>query len=108
MLELCRARLDSVSFRRQLRSELEGVVAFDLYCVNTVDPTSSMVTSSIGDGLSAGAGRRVFELEAAGEDFNRLAELASSRRQVRTLAQATQGDVRRSPRMRELFWPLGL
>lgn len=108
LVELCGAGLDSVAFRRQLRRELEGLVPFDAYCVNTVDPTSLLITSSIGDGLSAAAARRWFELEESGEDFNRLTELARGEKQVRSVAQATSGDVSRSARMRELFGPMGL
>jgi DNA-binding CsgD family transcriptional regulator len=108
LVELCRSRLDSVALRQRLRGELERVVPFDLYCVNTVDPRSLLITSSIGDGLSPEAARRWFELEEAGRDYNRLTELAQGRVSVATLARVTRGDVRQSPRMRELFWPQGL
>ncbi len=107
MLELCRARLDSVAFRRQLRGELLRFVKFDAYCVNTVDPETLVITSSIGDGLSEPAARRLFELEETGTDFNPLTALARGPTHVATLAQATAGDVSRSQRMRELFLPLG-
>jgi DNA-binding CsgD family transcriptional regulator len=104
LYELCTARLDSVTFRRKLRAELERLVRFDAYCVNTVDPLSLLITSSVGDGLSAAAARRLFELEESGGDFNPLATLVGAA----TLWQSTRGDAQRSPRMRELFWPLGL
>jgi len=107
LVELCRARLDSVTFRRQLRAELARVVAFDLYCVNTVDPHSLLLTSSVGDGLSADGARRLFELEESGADLNQLAVLARRPPRVVTLAEATRGDVQKSARMRELFWPMG-
>lgn len=105
--ELCRARLDSVAFRQQLRALLARVVPFDAYCVNTVDPESLLITSSIGDGLSADAARRLFELEDAGTDVNRLQLLARGPEHVATVWQVTNGDVERSQRMRELFLPLG-
>ncbi|HYQ15538.1 MAG TPA: helix-turn-helix transcriptional regulator [Polyangiaceae bacterium] len=103
IFELCGAGLDSVSFRQQLRAQLRRLLPFDAYCVNTVDPQTRLITSSIGDGLSSSAARRLFELEELGTDFNRLTELTC----VATLHEATYGDVLRSQRMRELFAPLG-
>ena len=104
---LCRARLDSVSFRKRLRAQLSHLLAFDAYCVNTVDPESLVITSSIGDGLPAVAARRLFEIEDAGTDFNLLATLARGPSHTATIWQATAGDVSRSERMAELFVPLG-
>ena len=75
--------------------------------MNTVDPETLVITSSIGDGLSAEAARRLFEIEEAGLDFNPLTELARGPVHVATLTQVTEGDVSRSQRMRELFLPLG-
>jgi DNA-binding CsgD family transcriptional regulator len=106
-VELCRAGLDSVTFRQQLRAVLARLVPFDGYCVNTVDPESRLITSSIGDGLSASAARRLFELEDAGTDVNRLQSLARGPVHVATVWQVTGGQVERSQRMRELFLPLG-
>jgi len=107
LLELCGARRDSASFRRELREPLAQLIAFDAYCVNTVDPETLVITSSIGDGLSAAAARRLFEIEEAGVDFNQLAALAQGPCHVATLWRATRGRVEHSARMRELFLPLG-
>jgi DNA-binding CsgD family transcriptional regulator len=104
---LCRAQLDSVTFRRELRTRLRALLPFDGYCVNTADPQSLLVSSSIGDGLSARAAARLFELEAEGTDSNQLSSLAQAAQNVATIWQATGGDVARSQRMRELFLPLG-
>jgi DNA-binding CsgD family transcriptional regulator len=82
-------------------------VKFDAYCVNTVDPETLVITSSIGDGLSADVARRLFEIEESGTDFNALTSLARGPVHVATLAQATGGEVTRSQRMRELFLALG-
>jgi DNA-binding CsgD family transcriptional regulator len=101
---LCRGRLNATDFRRELRRHLERLVAFDAYCVNTVDPTSRLITSSIGDGLSGEDARRLFELEERGTDFNSLATLKGPV----TIYQATEGCVTRSERMRRVFLPLGL
>jgi len=107
LVELCGARLDSAGFRRKLREPLAQLIAFDAYCVNTVDPETLVITSSIGDGLSTAAARRLFEIEEQGVDFNQLASLAQGPCQIATLWRATGGRVEQSARMRELFLPLG-
>lgn len=107
VVKLCRAGLDSVTFRRALRAALAALVPFDAYCVNTVDPESLLITSSIGDGLSSSAARRLFELEDEGADVNNLQLLARGPVHVATVWQVTDGQVERSQRMRELFLPLG-
>lgn len=104
LVELCRARLDATRFRRELRRLLARVVAFDAYCVNTADPETRLVTSSIGDGLSARDARRLFAIEGRGTDFNALASLQGAC----TMHDATGGHPERSERMRRIFLPLGL
>ena len=107
LAQLCEARLDAVTFRRELRAPLASWVPFAAYCVNTVDPETLIITSSVGDGLSVAAARRLFELEETGSDFNRLVDLARGKAHVASIWQATRGDVAQSERMRELFLPLG-
>jgi DNA-binding CsgD family transcriptional regulator len=106
--EACRDARDSGELRRVLRGALHRWVPFDAYCVNTCDPTTLVVTSSVGDGLSPRDGLRLFEIESAGADVNLLADLATSKTLVATTWQATQGRVQRSRRMRAIFLPLGL
>ena len=73
---LCHAGLDADAFRRALRQTLHAVVPFDGYCVNTADPLTLMITSSVGDGLSAADATRLFAFEATGSDEAPLRELA--------------------------------
>lgn len=101
--ELCRAGLDAEAFRRALRKPLHAVVPFDGYCVNTADPSTLVVTSSVGDGLSAADAARLFAIEAAGGDEHPLRELAGARVPVVTIGERPE----RSERMRALFLPRG-
>jgi DNA-binding CsgD family transcriptional regulator len=105
--ELCRARLDTHGFRRELRPLLERSLGFDGYCVNVTDPRTLVITSSVGDGLETDAARRLFALERVGRDFNLLCELAVGSKAVASLSEATSGSVERSRRMRDIFLPLG-
>jgi hypothetical protein len=50
---LCRRGHDADTFRRALRGPLHDVVSLDAYCMNTADPATLDVTSSVGDGLTA-------------------------------------------------------
>lgn len=72
---LCRRGLDADAFRRALRSPLRDVVPFDAYCMNTADPATLDVTSSVGDGLTGAEAARLFAIEHAGQDLHPLREL---------------------------------
>jgi DNA-binding CsgD family transcriptional regulator len=67
--------------------------------MNTADPKTGAVTSSVGDGLSATEARRLFEIEAIGDDVNPLLGLTG----VATIGPRPE----RSQRMREIFLPRG-
>jgi DNA-binding CsgD family transcriptional regulator len=62
----------------------------------------------VGEGLPAEAAPRFFEIEYSLEDFNKFAELARRASPVGSLREATEGDLSRSARWREVFHPLGL
>lgn len=103
MRELCRRGLDADTFRRQLRPLLAAVVAFDAYCVNTADPRTLAITSSVGDGLDEAEAACLFAIEHAGTDVNLLADLARGPTHVATIGAAPE----RSERMRTIFLPRG-
>ncbi len=107
LVEAALSATDSREFRTKLRPLLRVHVAFDAYCVNTCDPVTRAVTSSVGDGLSPGDARKLFAIERAGGDVNLLADLASEGPAVATLQAATRGKPHSSRRMREIFAPLG-
>jgi DNA-binding CsgD family transcriptional regulator len=82
-------------------------VPFDAYCVNTCDPVTRAITSSVGDGLGAADARRLFALERRGGDVNPLADLGGKLPRVVTVSAATEGAPARSERMRTIFLPQG-
>lgn len=98
-----REGVDADALRRGLRGALHDVVAFDAYCVNTADPATLAVTSSVGDGLSEEEAARLFAIEHAGTDVNRLSDLARARAPVAIIGASPE----RSERMRSLFLPRG-
>jgi DNA-binding CsgD family transcriptional regulator len=104
---LCARGLDTVAFRNALRPKLARVVAFGAYCVNTCDPDTLVVSSSVGDGLTPRDAARIFAIERDGTDVNPLAVLAHGNERVATLHRTTRGNVNASRRMREVFTKLG-
>ncbi len=66
------------------------------------------MTGAQTEGIPPGNSRRFFEIEYTSDDFNRFAELARRRRPIGSLSRATDGDLTRSRRYREVFGPLGI
>jgi DNA-binding NarL/FixJ family response regulator len=100
---LCHRPLDADAFRRAVRAPLCAVVAFDAYCINTADPATLDVTSSLGDGLTAPEAARLFAIEHEGRDLHPLRDLARADCPVATIGERPE----RSQRMREIFLARG-
>jgi len=108
IVRLCHSGIDSVQLRREVMDQVRGVVPAEAYCFPTADPATLMITGNVGEGLPPEAAPRFFEVEYSQDDFNKFAELARRPNPVADLAEATGGDLARSPRWREVFHPLGL
>ena len=108
IVRLCHAGLDSTTLRREVMNEMRQVLPADAWCFPTADPATLMITGNVGEGLPAEAAPRFFEIEYSLEDFNKFAELARRASPVGSLREATEGDLSRSARWREVFHPLGL
>jgi DNA-binding CsgD family transcriptional regulator len=105
--ELGRSASDSSEFRRDLRAILARLLAFDGYCVNTADPATLLVTSSVGDGLPPDKASRLFEIEYLVPDYAKMADLAVRETNVALLSHETDHQPERSARMREVLLPVG-
>lgn len=105
---LSRAGLDSETFRFEAMAVLRRALPADAWCWTTADPETSLVTGAVGEGIPPDRSARFFEIEYQVEDFNKFSDLARGPRQVGALSQATDGDLSRSPRYREIFGPLGI
>lgn len=87
---------------------LERTVPFDAFCMVTVDPFTQLPTGAVGEHLLPPAARtRLAEIEVGGEDFNSFGALAQGPRRTASLSAATDGDLSRSRRHRELNQPNG-
>jgi DNA-binding CsgD family transcriptional regulator len=87
---------------------LGRAVPFDAVCMLTLDPATLLPTGEVVEcGLPPSAGSRLAEIEVSGEDFNAFAALARSPRRAASLSNATNRDLDRSLRHRELRGPSG-
>jgi DNA-binding NarL/FixJ family response regulator len=83
-------------------------VPFDGVCVLTMDPATLLpVGEVVENGLPPAAFARMTEIEQSGEDFNAFRALAHSRCRAASLSAATEGDLDRSRRHREVRGPNG-
>src|SRR3954468_2107155 len=87
---------------------LRRAVPFEGVCVLTMDPATLVPTGEVVEhGLPETAYAQMAEMEMRGEDFNVFRSLAMSRLPAATLSAATDGELDRSRRHRELRAPNG-
>jgi DNA-binding CsgD family transcriptional regulator len=108
IIEICRSGLAPEGLRDRVLSRLRSVVPFDAAFWTTVDPTTLMYTQPHQQGIPAETVPYFVQNEFFDADVNKWTALAGERVGVRTLVQATGGDMTASPRYRDIFRPLGL
>lgn len=107
MIRLCHAGLNSRTLRTELLKRLRSVLPFESSCFLTADPATLLFTGSVVDEL-ASATPLLIENELLHDDVNKFAWLVRSHLPVGDLAQATQGELSRSRRYREILAPAGI
>jgi DNA-binding CsgD family transcriptional regulator len=107
MIRLCHAGLDSRTLRIELLKRLRSVIPFDSSCFITADPATLLFTGSVVDELTS-ATSQLIENELLHDDVNKFTWLARSNLPVGSLVQATQGEISRSRRYREILAPNGI
>jgi DNA-binding CsgD family transcriptional regulator len=87
---------------------LTRAVPFDGVCVLTFDPATVLPTDEvIVDGLPPDVMPRMAEIEIGEADFNKFPSLARADTPAATLSEATEGELDRSVRHREIRAPAG-
>src|SRR4051794_12368567 len=97
--------LDKDDFCWAAGERIAQAVSFDASCWHTHDPATLLITSHITERLPFCRFELLAHNEYATDDVNLFAELATSRRRVRTLRGATRNRPDSSERYRELFVP---
>ena len=108
LIRLCHAGLDSRTLRIEIMKRLQTVIPIDLSCFTTTDPATLLLTGVVGDDTLLRAAHQILENEYLQTDVNKLAWMVKSNTSVMNLVQATQGELERSQRYREILTPLSL
>jgi DNA-binding CsgD family transcriptional regulator len=109
LLGLVQRGLGVREFALRAPQVLASAVPFDGVCVLTMDPTTQVPTGEVVEnGLPGTAMARMAEIELSGADVNTFAALARAEQHAAGLSAATEGDLDRSRRHRELRRPHGL
>jgi len=98
---------DLVTFWEGVTEVLGGSLRYyEAPCFYTVDPASLLVTSHYHEGMPE-IPAEWLATEYYEDDFNKMADVARSRRGIATLHEATAGDLHASARYRASMEPLG-
>jgi DNA-binding CsgD family transcriptional regulator len=108
IVEICRSGLGPDALRDAVLARLRRAVPFDAAFFSTVDPTTLLFTQPYQEEIPASTIPYFVRNELLEDDVNKWTALARTRPGVRSLAQATAGDLAASARFRDVFAPLGL
>jgi DNA-binding CsgD family transcriptional regulator len=104
-----RAGLDVGELQTAAAEIVHRVVPYDATCWATVDPDSNVLTTSVTLQFdpSPELETRFAEIEAAGDDLNTFRRLVGSRTSVARLSDAGLDAIEASPRLADIYAPLG-
>jgi len=109
IIRLCHSALTSRALRLELLKRLQTVIPFDFVYFSTTDPATQLLTSSVMIEEPPPWAMAVFvENEFLQDDFNNFNQMLRSHQSVGLLSSATQHDLARSHRYRELLAPMAL
>jgi DNA-binding CsgD family transcriptional regulator len=108
IITACHLGLAPQQLKGQVLTRLRRVVPVDAVWWATCDPATLLFTQAYRDGIPERTTPYFIGNEFLADDVNKWAELARDPGGVRSLAQATGGDLEASPRYREVFAPLGM
>ncbi|HEY8691427.1 MAG TPA: LuxR C-terminal-related transcriptional regulator [Chloroflexota bacterium] len=108
IIRLCQAGLDSQTLRREALRKLSQAIPIDAFFCAAADPATLLFTGSVLEGIPERAVPHFLQNEFLQDDVNKFAQLTRGQSHVRSLAQATGGDLEDSPRYRDLLAPMHL
>jgi DNA-binding CsgD family transcriptional regulator len=106
---LAGAGLEADELQANAAAVVGRVVPHDASCWASVDPASNVLTGSVTLHFDPGPElkRHFAEVEAAGEDLNTFGSLIAAGRSVARLSDAGAAAIDTSPRLAEIYRPLG-
>jgi DNA-binding CsgD family transcriptional regulator len=108
IIAICRSGLPPDALRARVFSRLRRAVPFDAAFWATVDPATLLFTGPHQEEIPPGTIPYFVQNEFIDDDVNKWTALVRDRAGVRTMAEATAGEMEASPRYRDIFQPLGL
>jgi DNA-binding CsgD family transcriptional regulator len=108
IVDICRSGLSPDALRDGVLGRLRRAVPFDAAFWSTVDPVTLLFTRPHQEVLEADTVPYFIQNEFLDEDVNKWTVLARDAGGVRTLLEATAGNMDASARYRDVFRPLGL
>ena len=108
LIRLCQAGLDSRTLRIEIIKRLRTVIPIDLSFFTTADPATLLFTGAVLDDLLMRTTSAFIENEFLHSDVNKFAWMARNNTPVMSLVEATQGELARSQRYREILAPQAL
>jgi DNA-binding CsgD family transcriptional regulator len=108
IIQICRSGLPPEALRDRVLARLRRAVPFDAAFWATVDPTTLLFTQPHQEEIPSETVPYFIQNEFLDDDVNKWTALARERLGVRTLLEATAGDMDASGRYRDVLLPLGL
>jgi DNA-binding CsgD family transcriptional regulator len=108
IVEICRSGLPPEELRQRVFPRLRRAVPFDAAFWTTVDPATLLFTQPHQEEIPPRTIPYFIQNEFLDDDVNKWTNLVRDDEGVRTLAEATAGEMEASPRYRDIFQPLGL
>jgi hypothetical protein len=108
IITTCHSGLAPQQLKGHVMTRLRRIVPVDAVWWATSDPATLLFTQAYTEGIPERTTPYFISNEFLADDVNKWAELACDPAGVRSLAQATVGDLEASPRYREVFAPLGM
>ncbi len=105
LLRLCYQGLDAWRLRTEALPHLRAIVPFDCAWWATADPSTLLFTGALSDEIPAKATPLFLANELFEDDLNKFCGLAGEALPVKSLNAATEGDLHRSHRFREILRP---
>jgi DNA-binding CsgD family transcriptional regulator len=104
---LAHSGLEWPSLALRASAAIKRALRFEKACWHTIDPSTHLLTGAVKEGIERDD-PRLPRYEATIDDVNKFAFLAGCSPPVGVLSRATHGNLRSSPRFRDLLEPLGI
>jgi DNA-binding CsgD family transcriptional regulator len=108
LIRLCHRGLDSRTLRLAVLKRLRAIIPVDVAFFATTDPATLLFTGGVIEDILEPARPQFIANEFLQHDFNKFVWLLRNNLSVGVLSEATEQEMQRSQRYRDILTPLGL